>query len=184
MSLARNIEMKAIVGNLVRARATAERVATARVGIERQRDTYFNCRSGRLKLREIGDAAVQLIAYERADRPDAKASDYRLVNVSDAGAASALRELLDAALGTLVVVEKSREIFLYQNVRIHLDEVARLGTFIEFEAVVAGTVDDATAQEQVAWLTRQFEIGAADLISGSYSDMLLLARDWPLIGPA
>jgi predicted adenylyl cyclase CyaB len=172
--MARNIEIKARVADLGRARATAERLATTRLGIEHQRDTYYGCRAGRLKLREIEGRVVQLIAYERADRPDAKASDYRLVNIiSHAGAASALRELLDAALGTLVVVEKSREIFLYHNVRIHLDEVAQLGTFIEFEAVVGDAADDATAHEQVAWLTRQFEIGAADLISGSYSDMLL-----------
>jgi predicted adenylyl cyclase CyaB len=172
MSLARNIEIKAQMADLGRARATAERLATARLGIERQRDTYFRCRAGRLKLREIEDRAVQLIAYERADRPEAKASDYRLVEVANRESAVALRELLEAALGTLVVVEKSREIFLYHNVRIHLDEVAELGSFIELEAVVASAADDATAHEQVAWLLEQFKIGAADLIAGSYSDML------------
>jgi adenylate cyclase class 2 len=168
----RNIEIKARMADLGRARATAERLATARLGIERQRDTYFGCRSGRLKLREIEGRAPQLIAYERADRPDARASDYRLVEIRTQDAAIALSELLDAALGTLVVVEKSREIFLYQNVRIHLDEVAALGSFVEFEAVVGGAADDAAAHEQVGWLIRQFEIGAADLISESYSDML------------
>jgi predicted adenylyl cyclase CyaB len=173
MPSARNIELKARIRDLGRARATAERLATARLGIEQQRDTYFGCRTGRLKLRAIEGRALQLIAYQRADRPDAKASDYRLVNVADLDVATNLRELLDAALGTLIVVEKSREIFLYQNVRIHLDEVAELGSFIEFEAVLGGAVDDATAHQQVMWLTRQFEVGAADLISGSYSDMLL-----------
>jgi predicted adenylyl cyclase CyaB len=172
MSLARNIEIKAGVADLKRARATAERLATARLGIERQCDTYFDCRAGRLKLREIEGRAVQLIAYERADRPDAKASDYRLVEVAKVDSGVALRELLHTALGTLVVVVKSREIFLYHNVRIHLDEVAQLGSFIELEAVVGGAADDATAQNQVAWLLEQFEIGAADLIAGSYSDML------------
>jgi adenylate cyclase, class 2 len=184
MPMARNIEIKASVADLERARATAERLATSRLGIEQQRDTYFGCPAGRLKLREIEGRAVQLIAYERADRPNAKASDYRLVDVADSNSAIALRELLDAALGTLVVVAKSREIFLYQNVRIHLDEVAQLGSFIEFEAVVGGAVGDAIAHEQVKWLIEQFEIGAADLISGSYSDMLLLARAWPLVGLA
>jgi predicted adenylyl cyclase CyaB len=83
---------------------------------------------------------------------------------------------LEAALGALVVVEKSREVFLYHNVRIHLDEVAALGSFIEFEAVVGGATHDAAAHKQVAWLVEQFEITAADLISESYSDMLL-SRD-------
>jgi len=172
--MARNIEIKAWLMDPQRARATAERIATARSGIERQRDTYFSCRSGRLKLREIDDRAAQLIAYNRPDTTDAKASDYRLVAIGDRESANALRELLDAALGTLVVVEKSRDIFLYHNVRIHLDQVTELGSFIEFEAVVGGTVDDATAHAQVASLIEQFEIGAADLISRSYSDMLLI----------
>jgi predicted adenylyl cyclase CyaB len=174
MLVARNIEIKARVEDLERARATAERLATARRGIERQRDTYFGCRFGRLKLREIEGSAVQLIAYQRADQPDAKSSDYRLVNVADRQSAGALCELLDAALGTLVVVEKTREIFLYQNVRIHLDEVADLGSFLEFEAMVGGAADDAVAHEQVKWLMEQFGIAAADLMTGSYSDMLLL----------
>jgi predicted adenylyl cyclase CyaB len=172
MSSARNIEIKARIADLDRARATAERLATARLGIERQRDTYFGCRTGRLKLREIEGRVAQLIAYERADRTDAKASDYRLVEVANRDSAIALCELLAAALGTLVVVEKSREIFLYHNVRIHLDEVAELGSFIEFEAVVGAAADDVIAHEQVAHLIRLFQIGAADLISGSYSDML------------
>lgn len=179
MSLARNIESKARLADPIRARSTADRLASARLGIERQRDTYFGCRKGRLKLREIDGGAVQLIAYERDDRADAKASDYRLVEVATPDAAMALCELLEAALGTLVVVEKSREIFLYHNVRIHLDEVAALGTFFEFEAVVGGAVDDATAHEQVAWLMQQFHIGAADLISESYSDMLLRRAPGP-----
>jgi predicted adenylyl cyclase CyaB len=173
MPPARNIEIKAHLADQGRARATAERLATARLGIERQRDTYFGCRAGRLKLREIEGHAVHLIAYQRADSPGAKASDYRLVEVVQPDQAPALRELLAAALGTLVVVDKSREIFLYHNVRIHLDEVAELGSFIEFEAIVGGAADDATAHKQVELLTRQFQIGAADLISGSYSDMLL-----------
>ena len=50
------------------------------------------------------------------------------------GEADALREALDAALGTLVVVEKSRRLLLWEGVRIHLDEVEGLGSFLELEA--------------------------------------------------
>jgi predicted adenylyl cyclase CyaB len=169
----RNIEIKARVADLEHARATAERLATARLGIERQRDTYFGCSSGRLKLREIEGRALQLIAYMRPDRPESKASDYRLVDMGGCESANALRELLDASLGTTVVIEKSRQIYLYDNVRIHLDQVAALGSFIEFEAVVDAATDDKSEHQQVAWLIEQFQIRAADLISGSYSDMLL-----------
>jgi adenylate cyclase class IV len=42
-----------------------------------------------------------------------------------------------------------REIYLYHNVRIHLDEVEDLGTFLEFEAVLGPNVDDALGRAQV-----------------------------------
>jgi predicted adenylyl cyclase CyaB len=170
---ARNIEMKASLSDLGRARAIAARLATAHLGVLRQRDTYFTCSHGRLKLREIEGQGAQLIAYERADRPDAKASDYRLLQLAVQDTTRKLYDLLEAALGIAVVVEKTREVFLYHNVRIHLDEVAGLGSFLEFEAVVGDAIDDQSAHAQLTWLQNEFAIDAADLMSGSYSDMLL-----------
>ena len=168
----RNIELKARLPDLNRARATAERLATSRLGVLHQRDTYFNCLDGRLKLREIEGSPSHLIAYQRADRSDAKASDYRLLEFSDLEMARKLGELLAASLGITVVVEKSREVFLHRNVRIHLDEVTGLGTFLEFEAIVGGEIDDEAAHRQLAWLQDEFRIDDADLMQGSYSDML------------
>jgi adenylate cyclase class 2 len=169
LPLARNIELKARLVSLDAARATAARLATDHPGLETQTDTYFVCRHGRLKLRQINGSRAQLIWYARSDRPDAKASDYWLVSVAEP---EALKQALSAAWGTLVVVEKRREIYLYRNVRIHLDEVAGLGEFIEFEAVLGQGIDDAAGQAQVAWLQNQFQITPADLLEGSYSDLL------------
>jgi predicted adenylyl cyclase CyaB len=173
MSPARNIELKARVADLCAARTIAERVATSRLGVQRQRDTYFRCANGRLKLRDIEGRSAQLIAYHRPAQSGAKASDYQLLELPDRGMASQLREILTAVLGTTVIVEKTREIFLYKTARIHLDEVADLGTFLEFEAAVSGDTDDAAANEQVGWLQKQFQLAHADLMSGSYGDMLL-----------
>ena len=57
-----------------------------------------------------------------------------------------LAEALDAALGTVVVVSKRRRLFLWEGVRIHLDEVDGLGSFVEFEAVLPDAGDLATAR--------------------------------------
>jgi adenylate cyclase, class 2 len=151
------------------ARAIAARLATEPLEQQTQIDTYFVCRHGRLKLREINGSRAQLVYYARADRPDAKASDYRLVDVAEP---AALKQALAAAWGTLVVVEKRREIYLYHNVRIHLDVVHGLGQFIEFEAVLGSGVDEAAGHAQVAWLQDEFQIEPADLLEGSYSDLL------------
>jgi adenylate cyclase, class 2 len=172
MQPARNIELKVRIIDFAAARAVANRLATSNLGLLHQRDIYFTCTHGRLKLRETEGHRAQLIAYDRADRPDAKASDYRLLEFADENTARMLRELLETALGISVVVEKTREVFLYHNVRIHLDEVVGLGSFLEFEAVVEGAIDDSAAHAQLAWLQSEFKIAAADLMSGSYSDML------------
>jgi predicted adenylyl cyclase CyaB len=177
MPNARNIELKARLANSAHARKVAERIATSRAGIQRQRDTYFAAQRGRLKLREIDGQPAQLIVYRRPNVPDAKASDYQLLTLDRVETAQALGELLAAALGISVVVDKTREIFLHQNVRIHLDEVSGLGSFLEFEAVVGDGIDDRAARDQLARLQREFGITAADLMSESYSDMLLKKRE-------
>ena len=59
----RNIELKARLASLATATAVAQEFATQRLGIQRQIDTYFGCRQGRLKLRQIDDQPAQLIAY-------------------------------------------------------------------------------------------------------------------------
>ena len=42
---------------------------------------------------------------------------------------------LSETLGVDVVVEKRRHLLLWKTVRIHLDEVTGLGSFVELEAV-------------------------------------------------
>ncbi len=165
----RNIELKARLRDLAEARRTAMALATAGPMQQVQVDTYFRCREGRLKLREIVGRPAELIWYARPDTQAPKASDYTLVPVPEP---EALKAVLAAALGVRGVVRKRREIFLHQHVRIHLDEVAGLGTFLEFEAVLGPEVDDALGQAQLADLAARFGITTADLLSNSYGDMV------------
>jgi homotetrameric cytidine deaminase len=79
--------------------------------------------------------------------------------------ADSLREALDDALGTLVTVSKSRRLLLWHGIRIHLDEVEGLGSFVELEAPGDG--------EELDELRAKLEIAGADLEAGSYSDLLL-----------
>jgi predicted adenylyl cyclase CyaB len=70
-----------------------------------------------------------------------------------------------------VVVEKHREILLYENVRIHLDQVAGLGEFLEFEAVLGEGDNAADGHRKVDWLTQRLGISTDRLIQGSYADL-------------
>ena len=169
----RNIELKARLADPAAALRIAEGLATSDLGTMRQVDTYFHCASGRLKLRERDGRAAELIAYQRGDQPQPKASDYRLVPVPDA---AALQAALAAALGVRAVVSKQRRVLLWNNVRIHLDEVQLLGSFLEFEAVLADDMDDRRGHAQLAELSARFGIEPRDLESRSYVDLLESAR--------
>jgi homotetrameric cytidine deaminase len=131
-----------------------------------QRDTYFGRVGGRLKLREQTPGEAELVQYRRPDEAGPRASDYRLVPVGDAGD---LREALDAALGTVVVVEKRRRLLLFEGVRIHLDRVDGLGSFVELEA----PGDGADAEAKLGRLRAELEIADERLVAASYSDLLL-----------
>ena len=139
-----------------------------------QRDTYFRVASGRLKLREEEPGEAHLIAYARPDDADVRVSSYRVVPAPD-GTLAALSE----TLGVDVVVEKRRHLLLWETVRIHLDEVTGLGSFVELEAVAEGDSDLSREREQVAHL--RDELGIGELREGSYADAIRGAPDPELL---
>jgi homotetrameric cytidine deaminase len=163
----RNLEIKARDAEPGRSLERALALGAEDRGEIVQRDTYFAGAKGRLKLREQDRGATELIQYRRADEPGPRTSEYRLVPVAEA---DALREALDAALGTLVVVDKRRRLLLWDGVRIHLDEVEGLGSFVELEALADAGGD---LEAKVAELRAQLEIGDDSLVAQSYSDLLL-----------
>ena len=167
----RNVELKARDADPAATLERALALGASDEGLLTQRDTYFAGVRGRLKLREQdggAEAGARLIAYVRPDGDQARTSAYRLAEVGDP---AALRDALDAALGTLVVVDKRRRLLLYENVRIHLDEVDGLGSFVELEAVADADSDLTREHELVARLREELALGAP--VASSYSDLLL-----------
>ena len=163
----RNIEIKAHCDDLSRARASAEAIGATFAGVLNQIDTYFNVPHGRLKLRQINSDRTELIWYHRTNEATARQSSYHVVPVADAGLMLAT---LQAALGIRGEVRKRRDLLLWENVRIHLDAVQRLGEFIEFEAVLSSESDELISRQRLEMLSRELRIGAQ--IAPSYSDLL------------
>jgi homotetrameric cytidine deaminase len=168
LAASRNIELKARDPHPARTVELALGLGAEDRGEIAQRDTYFARARGRLKLREQEPGDDELVEYRREDRAEARESEYRRVTVTDA---AGLREALDAALGTLVVVEKRRRLLVLDGVRIHVDAVDGLGDFVELEAVLAHGADRADVER----LRAQLEIG--ELEGRSYSDLLLDTPD-------
>jgi predicted adenylyl cyclase CyaB len=123
-----------------------------------------------LKLRE-GNIENALIHYQRADHAGAKQSDVILYqHQPDAN----LKQALIAALGIKVVVDKIRKIFFADNVKIHLDKVEGLGSFVEVEAIdKTGDMKLETLQQQCSHYIELFGIKQLDFIAQSYSDQVL-----------
>src|SRR5262249_38317027 len=139
-------------------------------GTDIQTDTYFNTKEGRLKLRE-GNIENNLIYYERTNQAGPKQSNFRLMPVQDS---ETLKAMLAKAMGVKVAVVKKREIYFIDNVKFHIDQLSGLGGFVEIEAgnkTAPLTVEQLRAQ--CDHYLQAFGIPSEDLITHSYSDMLL-----------
>ncbi len=140
-------------------------------GTDEQEDTYFSVPEGRLKLR-LGPIEKSLIFYNRNNQGGPKTSEVTMADASANG--EALKQVLCKALGVKVTVKKSREIYFIDNVKFHLDEVPGLGSFVEIEAIdFDGSIGQTKLDEQCRHYITLFGIQEQDLISVSYSDMLL-----------
>jgi homotetrameric cytidine deaminase len=164
----RNVELKAVDPDPARTLERALALGAADHGVIVQRDTYFRVASGRLKLREEEPGDAHLISYARPDDADVRVSSYRVLPAPE-GTLAALTE----TLGVDVVIEKRRHLLLWETVRIHLDEVTGLGSFIELEAVAEGDSDLSRERAQVVHL--RAELGIGELHEGSYSDAVRAA---------
>ncbi len=165
-----NVEIKARCSDLDRARAALKEMSADFLGTDHQTDTYFRVPRGRLKIRE-GTIENSLIHYDRPDLPGPKEAMVHLCPLSQS---EVVKDTLARALGVLVTVRKSREIYYANNVKIHVDAVDGLGAFVEIEA--HGRSDEANVaslRKQCEAVMERFGIGEADLIDRGYSDMLL-----------
>ena len=167
-----NIEIKARAQDFARKQALAEALAGGPPEILRQQDTFFPCGRGRLKLRRLAEDRGELISYRRDDVVGTKQSDYLLYRTAEP---EALRATLADALGTGVVVTKTRRLYLVGQTRVHLDEVEGLGTFLELEVVLAEGQAAEEGHQIARAVMEKLEVQEEDLIEGAYADLLAAA---------
>jgi len=165
----RNIELKATDPAPSRSLEACQGLGAEDRGTIWQRDSYFDVPFGGLKLREESPGRPHLIQFERADEPQQRESQYRIIEVEDA---QTLLAALTAAIGLTVVVTKHRHLFLWRDVRIHLDEVEHLGTFIELEAVAPPDSDLSHERELISQLRSTFAVTDDRLLAVGYATQL------------
>jgi len=163
-----NVEIKATCPDPEAVRAVLRRLNSDFKGTDHQIDTYFNCTQGRLKLRE-GNIERALIHYLRGDQSGPKRSDVLLYDAHPSGE---LKTLLTRALGILTVVDKRRDIHFVGNVKIHIDSVEGLGSFVEIEAIADDEYSTEEAlREQCEFFMEQLKVEPEHLLERSYSDI-------------
>jgi adenylate cyclase class IV len=167
----KNIEFKSELRDIELARATCLVLGARRRSVLHQTDEFVQVAEGRLKRRSErieGEPGTRVtwIWYDRPDRVGPRGSrwtklDDRQVDVRWPG--------LDRTVVKLIV--KRRELWMLENVRIHLDAVAGLGNYFELEGVCGIADDPAEARLKVETLLEKFRPALGEAVSGSYADL-------------
>ncbi len=131
-----------------------------------QKDIYYNYSNGLLKLR-IENDLNQLIKYKRDESGNNRWSDYEILNLSGKN----VEEYLGDLFFTKVVVEKTRDLYIYSNSRIHLDCVKNLGNFLEIETIVTSTQKDA--EKRFEEIVNILNLDVNKQLRKSYRDLML-----------
>jgi len=169
----RNIEIKVRVPSLDEIRRSAVTLGARPIETYADTDAYFHVPHGRFKLRSTaGKSSATLISYDRPNELHSRISTYRLFRVDDG---AAMRAMLAQALGVLVEIKKRRELLLFGATRIHLDQVDRLGHFVELETVL-GEIPESDAPIEHEHVARGLHLERHELVPVSYSDLLLSAE--------
>jgi predicted adenylyl cyclase CyaB len=171
--MARNVEIKARVENVALLHPRVAEIANEGPIEIAQDDTFFNCVTGRLKLRAFSNDSGELIFYRRVNQTGPKESFYLR---SPTSSPETLRESLSLAYGQIGRIRKYRTLFLVGRTRVHLDRVEGLGHFLELEVMLVGDEPAETGVREAGELMDRLGIQSSQLIEGAYLDLMLQQR--------
>ncbi len=162
-----NVEFKAELKDLPLARSICRALGAMSISTMQQTDTYYKLPAGRLKKREVPGEPTEYIFYQRPDKTQPKLSTFTIYTENEV-----ITRFGATSLPVWLVVKKTRELWMLANVRIHLDTVDALGSFLEFEALVTPQSNVARCHTVIADLREHFKPTLGEPVSTGYSDML------------
>lgn len=164
--MARNLEIKVKLDSHKRIKKILSSNNIKLAEVLKQRDIYYKVQSGLLKLR-IENETQTLIYYNRNEKSKNRWSDYFLLDIKTPNA----EKFLDKFLERIIEVKKVRELYLYNNTRIHLDKVDKLGYFLELETRVLNGLRDA--EKRFKYLVDLLELRNYPELRDTYKNLLL-----------
>ncbi len=165
--MAKNLELKLKVASHDAVLNAIEEIGAKHTATLRQTDTYFRIDSGLLKLREF-DGKNELIKYLRNEADGDRWSDYQVLNIEGEN----VKEFFLSLFPVETIVKKVRELYLYDDTRIHLDTVESLGTFIELETLVLNG-DEADAKKRFDKIVELLRLPLDKQLKTSYRNLML-----------
>ena len=166
--------LKAAFPDVHQARVICRRLEIPLQGVEHQVETYFQTRMGELKLREVNpgqpDESCLLILSKGASLACGRSFSSTALPL---GQSLQSKALLEDLLGVHQVVDQTRETYPWENLRIHLDQVKGLGSFIQMDWTPGeGPEAQEVDQAKLSHLMWEFQIQDSDCITESYADLL------------
>lgn len=133
-----------------------------------QEDIFFECKKGKLKLRIFDNNKADLIFYTRDKEDGIKNCKFVTYNSDDP---EALKNVLSASFEIIGSVIKTRTLYLYNDIRIHIDKVKSLGEFIEIEIPI-NNANRSESGTTIQNLMKTFKIDKSHILEGAYIDLL------------
>jgi len=161
-----NLELKTKLKGHIKVQKILNSIGAEYEGILNQKDVYYSVPIGLLKLR-IENGGESLIYYNRDEKGKDRWSDYDYLLFSGSGAEKMFNKIFEVE----TIVQKKRQLFLYDNTRIHLDTVKKLGKYLELETLVIKGKSDA--QKRFKHIMDLLELKDLPEIRKSYRDLMI-----------
>lgn len=136
-----NLELKIRLKNPGKVYKKITELNARSIGELDQTDIYYKNEKYRIKLR-LENENQTLIKYLRNEGEGERWSDFEIIKLEQNDARKYLSDILQEE----IVVEKKRKLFLYDNTRIHIDQVKGLGDFLELETLLINGKKEASAR--------------------------------------
>ncbi len=164
-----NLELKIKLDSFTSIKALLKKISAEKVSALNQKDVYYKTSPGLLKLR-IENGSQSIIKYLRDEKSNTRFSNFEVIHFSDGEGEKFFNDLLKIE----AVVEKKRQLYLYNNTRIHLDSVKNLGNFLELETLVLFGKSDA--QKRFNEIKRLLKLNGYQQIRKSYRDLIIASQ--------
>ncbi|KAG5673267.1 hypothetical protein PVAND_003328 [Polypedilum vanderplanki] len=173
----RNIEIKAKLSDEnefnEKVKIAANLIGNKETEILKQHDVFFKVPQGRLKLRYEEGKTPKLIQYARDNITGPKLSKFDILEVKDG---ELFEKMMNASIGTLGILDKTRHLFMYERTRIHLDKVKNGNNAVyyglEFEVMLNPDENIETGNKVAEELMEKFKLKKEQLMEGSYFEIL------------